>query len=346
MAIGWAVLSRAEHVDNRVAPGIVQAEGAQLVAIYSRDRQGAEHIAENHGALAAYTSLEAVLEDSRIDVVWVASPNFLHAPYAKMAAQAGKHVLVEKPMATTAVDGVDMIRTCRAQGVKLGVGYHLSHHPGHIEARRLIQEGVLGTVALAQAQFCAGDRGMAEPPVDSGLSEWRANPEMIGGASAITIIGVHCINLLYFLLGQDITEATAITDGQTPEKPLEDLATMCLRFSKGAIGMVTCSRMIPDSKNDATIYGSNGRIVLKSSLAGTLQGELEVISDTVNTTIEYPLDNVGCYKRQVEAFNHAINNDEEPRPSGLDGLKIVQATEAVVESAKTGQRVRVEPISP
>jgi predicted dehydrogenase len=102
---------------------------------------------------------------------------------------------------------------------------------------------------------------------------------------------------------------------------------------------------IPDTKNDATLYGSHGRIVLENTLRTSLQGSLEVVSDTVNTTVAYQQDPVALYTRQVEAFNHTIQHNEEPTASGLDGLKAVQITEAVIESASRGRTVTLEPLT-
>jgi predicted dehydrogenase len=102
---------------------------------------------------------------------------------------------------------------------------------------------------------------------------------------------------------------------------------------------------MPDSKNDATLYGSHSRLVLGHTLWIALQGSLEVVSDTVNTTVSYPQDALALYKRQVEAFNEAIQHDAEPLASGLDGLRVVQATVAMIESASTGRAVQIESLS-
>jgi 1,5-anhydro-D-fructose reductase (1,5-anhydro-D-mannitol-forming) len=352
MAIGWAIVSTGRHVDDWVAPAIVEAVDTQLVAVYSRDQGRAEAFARKHGAQVAYTSLEALVADARVEVVFIASPNFLHAPHTTIAAQAGKHVLVEKPMAIGVDEAVEMVRTCRAQGVKLGVGFHLRAHPGHHEARRLIGEGVLGTITLVQAQMGSGIRGRTALPVEvfrearSGQrSVWWGQPEGVGGAWAMMAGGVHCVDLLRFLLGQDVVEVAAMTDGQTQAHPLERLATLCLRFHGGTIGTVCCGFTIPDTQNDATLYGSHGRIVLGDSLRLALQGSLEVVSDTVNTTRTYQQEPLALYRRQIEAFNHAIRHDEEPIASGLDGLHVVQATSAMIASASTGRAVKIAPLA-
>jgi predicted dehydrogenase len=352
MAIGWALVSTGRHADTYLAPAIGLAEDTHLVAVYSREQQHAEAFAAKHGAQVAYTSLEALLADSRVDVACIASPNFLHAPYTTLAARAGKHVLVEKPMAVCVEEALDMVQTCQPQGVKLGVGFHLRYHPGHQEARRLIQKGVLGTMTLVQAQMGSGRRGSVEMapehliPLRSGQrSAWWGTPAQIGRAYAMMAQGVHCVDLLHFLLGQHAVEVAAMTDGQTQEHPLERLATLCLRFNGGTIGTVCCGFKMPDAKNDATLYGSHGRIVLGNSLWITLQGSLEVVSDTVQTTMTYQQDTLALYTRQVEGFYQAIQQHGASIASGLDGLRAVQVTEAMIESVARGRTVKLEPLS-
>jgi 1,5-anhydro-D-fructose reductase (1,5-anhydro-D-mannitol-forming) len=352
MATGWALVSPGTHADTLLAPAIVAAQGAYLVAVCSRDQERAEAFANRHGASVAYSSFDELVNDPRVDAVLIASPNFLHAPYATRAAQAGKHVLVEKPMAVTVEEAVEMVRACQAHGVKLGVGFHMRYHPGLQEARRLVREGVLGTLTLAQAQWGLGLRGAAEISFERLMdlrsgerSAWWVEPERIGRALAMMGNGVHCVDVLHFLLGQHVVEVAALTDGQSRENPLERLATMCLRFDGGALATVCCGFKMPDSKNDATLYGSHGRIVLGDCLRTALQGSLEVVSDTVNTVVSYPPDPLALYKWQVEAFNKAIEHDTDPLASGLDGLRVVQATVAMVESASTGRTVKIAPLS-
>jgi len=156
--------------------------------------------------------------------------------------------------------------------------------------------------------------------------------------------GVHAIDDLHFILGQTVNQVAAITDGQNSDTTLESVASMCLRFDGGAIGMMCSSSRIPDSKNDVVIYGSDGRVVLKDSSRPTMGGELEVVSDTVNDTITYEPDELALFKWQTESFNQAIQKNQEPAASGIDGLKIVQVTVAMIESASKGRTVNLDPL--
>lgn len=342
MSIGWAIISAGDYADSRGAPGINQAEGAKLVAVQSRDQGRADAFAEKHGAKTAYTSVEDVLSDSRVDAVYITSPNHLHVQHTAMAANAGKHVLVEKPLALNLTDGLASLQLCRDRGVKVGVGLHLRHHPGHIETQRLIANGILGTIALAQSQIGQGERGKVQPEPRDGLRDWWTHPEMVGGAFSMLTIGVHAIDDLQFLLGQQVVELSAITDGQTAERPLENLATMCLRFDGGTIGTMICGMRLPDFKNDVAIYGSDGKALLIDGSWPRLQGELQVSSETVNTSVVYEPDFVYLVTKNIEDFQRAIAEDRDPAASGAHGLKLVQLTEAMVASAKTGRTIKLD----
>ena len=202
MTTSWGIIGTGRHPDKKIVPAMKLAEGARVVAAYSRDMVRAQAFAQKHDIQAVYDSLEDLLNDGRIDAVYIASPNYLHAPYTKMAAEAGKHVLVEKPMTVSVSDALDMVRTCRKEGVRLGVAFNLRHHPGHRKVRQLVREGILGRIAMAKAEYLyPAERGVVEAPPRPALSKWWENPEMIGGAATLMGTGVHAIDLVQFILG-------------------------------------------------------------------------------------------------------------------------------------------------
>ena len=305
MAIGWGIVSTGSHPDVKVVPAMSSADDTQVAAVYSRDISRAEAFANNHDIPQAYDSLDDLLADARVDAVFISSPNYLHASQTIVAAQAGKHVLVEKPMAVSAEESVQMIRACKDAGVKLGVGFQLRHHPGHQRARELIEQGTLGVISLAQGQWCMGVRGEVDPLPRTGLSEWWNAPELIGGASTMMGMGVHVIDLLHYLTGQTIVEVSALTDGQTDERLLELTAAIAIRFEDGTMGTVCCGRRVPDTENDAMVYGSEGRIALRGTLLAAMTGELDVASKTVK--------HVGVLRAQPPDPVPATDRELQPR---------------------------------
>src|SRR5260370_31156269 len=116
---GWGIVSTGRHPDVKIAPAIAAAAGGELVGVYSRDQHRAEAFAQKHDARVAHSQLGDLLKDSRVDGVFVASPNALHADHVVQAAAAGKHVLSEKPLATTITDAVRMLKACRLAAVTL-----------------------------------------------------------------------------------------------------------------------------------------------------------------------------------------------------------------------------------
>lgn len=338
MTIGWGIVSTGRHPDTKMAPAINAADGASLAAVMSRDMARAEAFAQKHGSARAYDDLDAVLRDPAVDVVYIASPNALHADQTVRAAEAGKHVLVEKPMALSVADAQRMIDACEIAGVRLGVGFHLRAHEGHQRLRTLVADGSLGRVSFAHADWCRGVRGQEAPPPRTGLQAWWDDPSLIG-AGAFMATGVHCADLLRYVLNDDVVEVSAMSDASS-EKPLEELVTLSLRFRSGAIATLLTGRRTPDyESNNVTVYGTLGRAGLQASIEMTQGGTLAARTDALTEDETYPPHPFALYTRQVEAFGAAVEGNGEPLATGLDGLRVVQITLAMVESSRTGSRV-------
>ncbi len=342
MSLGWAIVGIGSHAHLKIAPAMDRAHGSELVAVYSRDQERAEAFAETHGAAAAYSNLTDVFADARVDAVFVASPNALHAEQTIGAAKAGKHVLTEKPMATSVEDAASMVRACREHGVTLGLGFELRFHPAHLLARRLIADGVIGRIRLAHGQWGRGQRGEPEHLPRTGLRAWWEQTDYMGGASVLMGLGVHVFDLIRFLMQEEIVEVTALTDGQTTEQPLEHIASISLRMSGGAIVSVMCGRMLPDTQNDLALYGSDGRIATKETVWEARLGRAEVVSATMNQSEDYQYDYLANFVDELDDFAEAIEQGREPRATGMDGLKSAQVISAAIDSAKTGRVRKIE----
>ena len=205
MALGWAIIGAGLHPQQKVAPAIGLTPDAEFIAVLSRSQERADAFAAAHGARVGYSNMDDLLADSRIDSVFVASPNSLHAGHTVQAAKAGKHVLTEKPMATSVDDAVAMVQECKANGVKLGLGFELRFHPAHLLARDLVSQNKLGKIRLLQGHWGRGERGEPEHVPRSGLRGWWEDPQAMGGGSVIMGLGVHVFDLIRFIMGQEIT---------------------------------------------------------------------------------------------------------------------------------------------
>ena len=342
MPLSWGIIGIGSHADLKIAPAMKLADDARLVAVYSRDQGRADAFAENHGADVAYSDLDSLLADSRIDAVSIASPNHLHAPQAIRAAAAGKHILAEKPMANTVSDAAAMVASCRDHGVTLGLGFELRFHPAHLWARQLIEDGDIGRIRLAHGQWGRGNRGEPEHLPRAGLRQWWETPELIGDASVLVGLGVHVFDLMRFLLREEVVEVVAMTDGQTESQPLEHIATIALRMSSGTIAQVMCGRMLPDTQNDLALYGSDGRFATKETVWEARLGRAELVSATVKRNEDYEYDYLANFVAELNDFRDALKYDRAPSATGKDGLRATKITAAAIESAKTGKVVKVQ----
>ena len=342
MALGWAIIGAGMHPHQKLAPAIGLTPDADLIAVLSRDQGRADAFAEAHGAKVGYSNMDALLDDSRIDAVFVASPNASHVGHTVQAAEAGKHVLSEKPMATSVDDALTMVRACRANGVKLGLGFELRFHPAHLLARNLVSQGRLGRVRLIQGHWGRGERGEPEHLPRTGLRAWWEDPAAMGDGSVIMGLGVHVFDLVRFVMRQEITEVSAMTDGQTEAQPLEHIASMSLRLEDGTIANVSCGRMLPDTLNDFTIYGTDGRFTGRATVWEARMGDVEVVSETVNQIESWEYDYLANFTAELSDFHAALKEDREPAATGIDGLRSTEINSAVIRSAQTGRTVKIE----
>ena len=149
---------------------------------------------------------------------------------------------------------------------------------------------------------------------------------------------------MYVYPFQRVGPSSVLNDGKHGTEHIDDTAALVLRFRDGMLGTVCCGRFAPDSRNDAVVYGSHGRILLANTIWEHGGGTLEVRSESENLSESFEPDLLAGYQRQIEAFSRAVQEDGEVNASGMDGLRIVQATSAAVESIRTGRTVAVEPV--
>jgi 1,5-anhydro-D-fructose reductase (1,5-anhydro-D-mannitol-forming) len=329
VSLGWGIIGTGGFAGNAVAPAInaLGKDGA-LVAAVSRDRQRAEAFAQKHGARRAYTDYGDLLRDREIDIVYISTPNAQHAGQAIAAARAGKHVLCEKPLALTIDDARRTVDEFERAGLKLGTHFQTRHHTAMVEARRLIEQGAIGDVILVQVEASAG----AAP-----LRGWRTDPAL-AGFGATNNLAVHPYDLLRYLLRSEVGEVMAMTDvGRRPV--LEVMVLALLRFQNGTMAYVNANQNVPNHQPDIDIYGTAGRIVGIGCTRPFRDGELRVLTAAGEQTAKY--SSRDAVVRSVAAFNDAVLHNREPNASGLDGLRSVQLTDAVMRSAREGRLVTV-----
>jgi predicted dehydrogenase len=229
-------------------PTLAALEDAQAVAIADPDRAALDHAGERFGIARTVTDHSELLADDGIDVVCVAAPSHLHAEIGLDALEAGKHLMVEKPLALGLEDCDRLVEAAAAAGVRAAVGYNLRLHPHVLRARELISSGALGRVSLLSSTF-------ASPSLLHQVPPWRADPERGGGLLALQ--AVHHLDLWRHLLGQEVVEvrcAEGAPAGGSAEAPG---SVAISAVTSGGVAIAGSFSAVTGQENDFAVYGTD-----------------------------------------------------------------------------------------
>jgi 1,5-anhydro-D-fructose reductase (1,5-anhydro-D-mannitol-forming) len=322
--VGWGMVG-VGGVAGLVGPVFATTDDARLVGVTSRDPAKTQGFATAQGAARTYDQFEDLLDDPQIEVVYLGTPNWMHKDQTLQALAAGKHVLVEKPMALTIADAEAMVEAADQARRLLGVGFHLRHHPLFVELQRRLQSGSYGPIVLLQGQW----------GIDmSAVTGWKVDPER-AGAGSIMGLGVHLIDLMNWLTGRAVRSVTGRADGPSDRYPVEFLTLGAFEFDDGAFGQLTCSRRLSHSRNHLTVYTPAGRLTAEGAVSMRGEGELIIEHNGDVERLDGPLDNP--YRAEISAFSRAVREGTPFAASGRDGLKVVKVTTALIEAARSGQ---------
>jgi len=345
MAIGWGVIGAGGIAMRRTIPeGILPARGAKLVALMDIDRKRAKAASERFGGVPWFTDVEPLLERDDVDAVYIATPTIAHAPQALAAIKAGKHVLVEKPLAMTAAEARRIAAAAKRKGVVVGTGFMMRHHGAHQKILELIQKGAIGKPVLGRAQLSCW-----YPPIKGA---WRQDPALGGGGSFIDM-GNHCFDLLEMLLGRTV-EVHAFIGNLVHRYRSEDTAVVTFRFESGAVGIVDNLFNVPDeaSKNVLEIYGSAGSIRCEGTIGQTPGGTVRLVAvkaggydaqqrRAVSKERIVRFRQVNTYRAEIEDFTRAIRDGKPPACPVEDGMWNMRVVDAAYRSARAGRAVKL-----
>lgn len=330
MATGvrWGLVGAGDIAEKRVAPALRDAERSSLTAVARRRAELAESFASRFGVGRWFTNWEELVRDEEIDAVYVATPVDLHAEVTIAAAEAGKHVLCEKPMATTVADCDRMIAAAAANGVRLGVAYYRHLYPIVQRISALLREGTLGRPVMAQ--FRAFER--FDPPADHPRA-WLLDPAHSGGGPMFDF-GCHRIELLLKLLGEPRSVSGVLTNAVF-DRPVEDSGTVALGFEGGAIGTVAVSHAAEESQDTFDLFCESG-----SAHVPVLNGERLLVVRGGERLEEIHAPPSNLHEPLVAQFVAAILDGDDPAVGGEQGrgvnrvLAALQSTSA--DSLRTG----------
>jgi 1,5-anhydro-D-fructose reductase (1,5-anhydro-D-mannitol-forming) len=331
---GWAVVGLGAHAVGRTLPALRRSRNARLVGVYSRNPETTREVAARYGA-RAYAAFGEAMADPAVRVVYLATPNDLHAAQTVECAAAGKHVLVEKPMALSEEDAARMVQACDRAGVRLYVGFHLRFHPAHQHVRSLVTSGAIGDVVWAGAQWAS------QRPADAG---WRLDPARSGG-TLLTARGVHLLDLIRFVCGAEFLTISGCSDGFRGAKAPDDITQAMGELTSGGFAHILCSRLVPGASNHLVIYGSRGTIFCRDTIAAEPTGTLTLVQGGKATTSSY--DACDALRAQCEWVSAAVAGDRiDPIGArGEDGARVTAATVGLVASVRSGRTVTLDDVT-
>lgn len=328
MTLGWGIIGLGRAADTLIGPAVTADPNSRLVHVVSRDAGRGEVFGNRHNAVRSGTDFDAMLADPEVDVIAVTSPNAFHPAQCVAAAAAGKHVLADKPLAPDEAEAHRVIAACADAGVKIGMNFQSRHHSCFQVAKQVIESGEIGEILSIQVDASPGH---------APIGGWRADPEL-AGLGAVNNIAVHIYDLLRFLTNSDVTEVSAMFETGREAK-LELMPMVLMRFASGALAFANGNQLTPMPLNDIVIHGTTGRIDGRGITRPMEEGEMRIVTEAGERTEHYRTHD--CYERLVKAFSQAILDGRDPDPSGVDGLRSVQLTDAIRKSASEGLIVKV-----
>ena len=329
-----AVIGLGRFARERALPAIRDADFCELTVLVSGSPGKAGDLAATFGVerVLNYEEFRDGVGSDEYDAVYVATPPAFHEEYATAAANRGKHVLCEKPLATDLVAAERLVGACADADVVCMTAYRLRTEPAVRRMREVIADGVIGEPVQVHGGFST--RLLDSMSTDT----WRLNPEIAGGGALIDL-GVYPLNTTRFLLDADPAAVVAETgsDG-APFDRVDEHAAVQLSFPGGATASCTASfDAHPDSR--LQVLGTDGQVLIRSPFGGDISQEIVV--ERGETRTRYTGPPVDEVREEFDYFAHCILADAVCETDGEDGLTDLRIIEGAYESAETGERVEL-----
>ncbi|MCI8526697.1 MAG: Gfo/Idh/MocA family oxidoreductase [Oscillospiraceae bacterium] len=333
----WGVIGAGGIADRRTIPGMMLCDNAELVAVMEVNMELAEKCRAKWSCKKAYDNEADLLADPEVDAVYIASPVVLHAKQAMMAADAGKHILIEKPLAMTSAEGQRVVDYCESKGVKIAAGLMMRFGSYVQEMKKAIAEGKIGRAVSGYSQFTCWYPDMP--------GNWRQSKKN-GGGGAMMDMGVHCIDLMQYVLGTKVKQVAAFHDTLTFRYEVEDASMVMLRMENGCQCVVQSNFNIPDeaAKWRLEFFGDQGRLMGDTVIGQVDGGSLDALflgpqggydaqqdaKHVEGTRIDVEFGNM--YQREVASFSNSILTGAPLEVPASEAVQVQRVMEAAYRS--------------
>jgi 1,5-anhydro-D-fructose reductase (1,5-anhydro-D-mannitol-forming) len=328
--VRYGIVGFGRFAENAIAPAIRNAKNSALVALQKRSIEAARKKADEHAVPMAFGTVEELVRHPDVDAVFIVSANAAHRAETVAAADAGKHVIVEKPMANSVREAEEMIAACRRNNVKLMVGHMVRLSPLVRRILEIITSGAIGRVTSARAEFMYDGRNSHRT--------WLIDRAVAGGGPVFDI-GVHCIDTLRAILADEPVLVSAALSPLPSLTATEEVAHVSLRFSGGVVASVFCSYIAPFRRTFIEFLGTEGVVAASDFTVVNQKGRLTVTKGKGDrpgaTTIE-DIAVPNLYVEEVSLFTSWVLGGSAPEIDGENGLK----NQRVIDRALEGIPVR------
>ena len=338
--IGCGKIAQVRHI-----PEYAENPDVKLAAFFSPNRARAQEQADKYGG-KVYDTAEALLADPEIDAVSICAANYAHAELSIQALNAGKHVLCEKPMATTLADCEAMVECAKKNGKFLMIGHNQRLAKAHMEAKRLIDEGLIGDIITFRTSF--GHGGPETWSISPGKNVWFFDKKK-AAMGVMADLGVHKTDLIQYLTGQRVVRTTArlVTLDKRGEDGeligVDDNAVCIYEMSGGAFGTMTASWTYYGAEDNSTVlYGTKGIMRIYDDPAHSIVVKLADGQEQVYDVEQIQTNDNQTKSGVIDLWVDCLKNNRAPEISGESALCAMRAVFASIASSQTGKAVEIE----
>ena len=338
--IGCGKIAQVRHI-----PEYAENPDVKLAAFFSPNRARAQEQADKYGG-KVYDTAEALLADPGIDAVSICAANYAHAELSMQALNAGKHVLCEKPMATTLADCEAMVECAKKNGKFLMIGHNQRLAKAHMEPKRLIDEGLIGDIITFRTSF--GHGGPETWSISPGKNVWFFDKKK-AAMGVMADLGVHKTDLIQYLTGQRVGRTTArlVTLDKRGEDGeligVDDNAVCIYELSGGAFGTMTASWTYYGAEDNSTVlYGTRGEMRIYDDPAHSIVVKLADGQEQVYDVEQIQTNDNQTKSGVIDLWVDCLKNNRAPEISGESALYAMRAVFASIESSQTGKTVEIE----
>jgi predicted dehydrogenase len=326
----WGIVGLGRISMDHFMPAVALSKTGRITALVSGHREKAEKQAAMYNvpspSIYSYDNYDEIAQNKEIDAVYIALPNQMHAEYTIRAAKAGKHVLCEKPMATSVADCNAMIAACEKHRVKLMIAYRCQYQPQHLKAIEIIRSGAIGQVQTIESAF-----GF---PIQAG--EWRLNKKMAGGGPLMDV-GIYSLNACRYLTGEEPGEikanaSTIDQDGRFNEVEENDGWTM--KFPSGILA--SCTTTYGGDTGGGgffKVHGSKGWVAMEPAFPYNGMRLMAHSFDGLDLEMPDPQKDPAQFTVQADYFADCVWNHREPKTDGQEGLRDMTIISEIYQAA-------------